>query len=322
MSQECKRHLSLWREWQLGNAEAEEVSPEVEAAIGHIASCPQCFDDISRVSFALLLEGNPEELRQRLAAFVEARKEKGIQIAALQNPSVTNYMTKNKGAFERIHSFCKALAGGFAELNLPADVAYTVERQPASVSWVSQVAEHLGVSEKGELSKQANLALEFKVDRPAGLILVNRRTVEGVVGAGQTAQIKVQDAHLSQRSIPDLSESRIVTVIGEAQSAIVAIDAKKGTVQVVLASSAKYGASPPISVLISETGKVISKEATYIHGSYETTFSGISTDNYLLAIDVRDRLKLGKSVSPVGHPPRLPEGPEKIMKGRRNKYVH
>lgn len=322
LSQECNKHLSVWREWQLADTEAEEFPPEVEVAIAHIASCPQCYDDISRVSFASLLEGNPEELRQRMAAFVEARKERGIQVAALQNPAIANYMVKNKGAFERIHGFSRALAGGFANLNLPADIAYTVERQSASVSWVSQFAKHVGVSEKGDLDKQANVALEFKVDRSSGLVLVNRRIVEGIVGGEQAAKIRVQDAHPSRDSISNSPGSRSVTVSGEAQRATVVIDAKKGTVQVVLASSARYGASPPITVLISETGKVITKEATYIHGSYETSFSGISTENYLLAIDIRDMSKSGRSVSPVGHPPKLPERQRKVIRERRSKYAH
>jgi len=89
---------------------------------------------------------------------------------------------------------------------------------------------------------------------------------------------------------------------------------------VVMASSPGV-ASPPVTVLIAESGRVITKQATHIHGNYETTFSGIPTDNYLLAIDVRDRMTVGKPRSPVGHPPRLPAGQGKAMGERRNKYA-
>lgn len=298
MSQECEGHLAIWREWQQKKSEQEEIPPEVEMAIGHITSCQRCFDEVSRLSFVLFLEASGDERRGRLAAFLETEKQEGIEVAAVQNPCVTHYLVKNKHAFERIYAFPRAKAG-FNKLTLPPDVAYTVERQLSAVNWVGWFAKHFGISKQGRLNKQAKATLEFRIDRAAARSLINRRMVDALAATGQIAQVQESDKRISAGETEKLSHIRLVAITTDIISASVQIDAERGQIRVILPSSAEYSASQPTIALISENGKVITKQANYLHVGYEATFSGMPTGNYLLAIDVVDRLKTVKPPLPA-----------------------
>jgi len=315
MPEEHRNHLDVWRQWQQKEPETTEVpSAEVREAIEHIASCSQCFDKVSRLSFALLLEGSSTEQRATLADFLDAVKQEGIEAAALRNPSVAHFLINNKLAYEIFYVCSKDMAA-FSKVSLPPDVRYTIDRQALAINWISSFARHFDSSEKG-ISKQAKATLEFRIDKAANSILVSRRMVEAITETGRLAQVQVKDEGIQGEAGTEQASTRLVSIRTDACSDTVQIDAKQGYVRVLLPYSKQVTTSPLVALILDD-GQVISRQMSQVEGYYEATFSGISTGDYLLAIDIVERLKSGKKPSPVKSPLEPFKEPRKIPREGR-----
>jgi len=308
MPEDCGNNLAVWRRWQQKETQTDKApSTEVREAIEHIASCSQCFDKVCHLSFALLLEGSSDEQRASLADFLDAVKVEGIEAAALRNPGVAHFLINNKLAYERFYVYSKDMAG-FSEVSLPPDVHYTIVRQTLATNWVSSFAGHFGISGK-RLSKQAKATLEFRIDKAANATLVSRRMVEAITQAGRMAQVQVKDEGIQGEAGAEQASTRLVSIRTDMYSATVQIDARQGYVRVLLPYSKQVTTSPLVALIL-EDGQVLSRQMSQVQGYHEATFSGISTGDYLLAIDIVERLKSRKQPPPV-RPPSEPFGKPK-----------
>ncbi len=316
MPEDCENNLGVWRRWQQKETQTDKApSAKVTEAIEHVASCSQCFDKVCRLSFALLLEGSSDEQRASLADFLDAVKQEGIAAAALRNPSVAHFLTNSKLAYERFYVYSKDMAG-FSEVSLPPDVRYTIDRQTLAINWVTSFARHFGPSEKG-LTKQAKATLEFGIDKATNAILVSRRMVEAITETGRLTQVQMKDEDIRGEAGAEQASTRLVSIRTDTYSATVQIDARQGYVRVLLPYSKQVTTSPLVALIL-EDGQVISRQMSQVQGYYEATFSGISTGDYLLAIDIVERLKSKKQPSPV-RPPLEPFGePKGMPRGRQD----
>ena len=108
---ECDDSLAIWQKWQQTKSESEELTAELMRAVDHIASCPQCFSDISALGFNIFIDSNKDSLLSQFPTFLETEKQKGLLAASLKTPPVTNYLAKNRYALidsKRFHLPCKS----------------------------------------------------------------------------------------------------------------------------------------------------------------------------------------------------------------------
>lgn len=291
MSAECEHHLAIWREWQRSHT-GEEPPPDVATAIAHIVSCEECFEKIPHLSYSLFLETTEGEQNKSLAALMKTAQQRGIEVAAVQNPAAANYLAKNERTFDRTYAFSQAAQAGFSGLSLPADIAYTVARQLSSPTWAGRFTKHFGISEQGELKKRANAAFEFSVDRDTAQSQFNLRPIEGFTpSTSETVRVRLRDKSQPRKKTEGVPPRRLVTVTAGNLQATVDIDSQQGLVTVILPDQPRYHAQPPVIALLFETGKVTSSKTNLETGGYQTTFSGLQSGNYVVAIDVVDRMK-------------------------------
>lgn len=312
MSQECKNYLDAWRRWQEARTEPYKVLPaELREAIDHIADCPACFEEVSRLTFTLLLEPGNQKKQVGLAEFCESVRQDGIESAVLGHPDMAHFLINDRSAFARFLVYSGAEAD-FSRLSLPPDVNYTITRYQTAAEWVSLFGKHFGIGEKG-LSQQAKATLEFRLDRATGSASVSLRMVEIVTEKGQVSQVQMKDD-----AMPSKGGTKLITLTTDICNATVRIVPGKGYLSVLIPYH-KAARIPPIIALIREDGKATVRQASETKGYYEASFSGISTGDYLLAVDITEKLKSRKQPFPVElmrEPYRKPEKPE--MPGSRD----
>jgi len=288
---DCKDYLAIWKQWQQTDSESEEISPEVRSAINHIAACSSCYAEISRIGYQLVLNTSKKELIRQMNAFLKIRKIKGVSPAALQNPAATNLLARRKWDWKIFQGFT-AGADEWQKITLPRDVAYTIEHQLKTSPWLSLFIKHFG----GErLDKIARATLEFTLDLQNETSIISRQMVDVLTHEFRTFNIEVSD---------EASSLKQVTVRTSNISAVIQINAKKGRIDISLPVTVIPNRRNPLLVLVSEAGVFIEKQVAPVHNRFEAFFSGLNSGNYLLALDVIDRLgSTGETIVPVPQPP-------------------
>ena len=283
---ECDDSLAIWQKWQQTKSENEELTAELMLAIDHIASCPQCFSDISALGFNIFVDPNKDSLFTQFPTFLETEKQKGLLAASLKTPAVTNYLVKNRHIFDRFETFSSSLQG-WKNMPLPADVVYTIERKLADTNWVSSFAGHFGITKNGKLKKVAAATLEFNLNIKTMSILVSREMVNAITDS-ISSQIAVSKNQPSGEEVA----TRWIDLVTPEIHVNVEINPKRGFIRLHLPTKGRYQNSVPLVALIFEDGIVISKEVSPIHEGREVLFSGLNTGNYLIAINITDRAKV------------------------------